>query len=247
MSDKFNGACHFYLMDVSLFDNGETFESHYNMVPAYRREKIDALGVRSAKNLSLGVGVLLEKAKENLDLRDGDFSSVEDANARTPYYYNLSHSGTRAICTVCNVRVGCDVERINTDVTRIEQKIRISERFFTKNEGERIRRSFSADEGLSQQEREMRLKEAVKEFYRYWTLKESVIKVMGLGLAMPLDSFEIDPDPDNPGLKLFGDWTAEHDVDPDGYRVYVPYNDGEYAYGLCIASQDQYEIIIHNM
>ena len=128
MSDNKSRICYLYIMDVSRFNYEDTFNTYYNMVPPSRREKIDALIPRASKNLSLGVGVLLEQAKNMLGLRDEDISSVEDIEREAPFYYNLSHSGRRGICAVSDVRIGCDVERIETDESRAETKMKISGR-----------------------------------------------------------------------------------------------------------------------
>ncbi|MBR5337827.1 MAG: 4'-phosphopantetheinyl transferase superfamily protein [Lachnospiraceae bacterium] len=242
MADSNSRICYFFIMDVSRFNHGDTFKNYYNMVPAYRRDKIDALKPASAKNLSLGVGVLLEEAKNRLGLKDDELSSVEDVEREAPFYYNLSHSGQRALCALSDVRIGCDVEKIETDEARAESKMSISGRFFSEGEARRIKESFNIEGGLSELEKRARMETAAEGFYRYWTLKESVIKVTGQGLAMPLDSFEVDISGSGIGLKEIGDWPGLHDIDLGRCRLYVPYTEEEYAYGLCIASPEEYSI-----
>ena len=240
MTDK---ICYLYIIDVSRFNHEDTFNTYYNMVPPSRREKVDALIPRASKNLSLGVGVLLEQAKNMLGLRDEDISSVENVERKAPFYYNLSHSGQRGICAVSDVRIGCDVEKIETDESRAETKMKISGRFFSKGEAEHLRALFEIKDDLPELERRARMESAAEIFYKYWTLKESVLKVTGQGLAMPLDSFEVDLRGEEPELKTMGDWTGLHGIDLSSHRLYVPYSEGEHAYGLCIASPEDYSVI----
>ncbi len=230
------------MMDVSALENEDMFSRYYKTMPEYRRKKTDAIRPGSGKRLSLGVGILLEHAKGSLGIGEKDIASVEDAGRDAAFYYNLSHSGSRALCSVCSRRVGCDVERIRTDEEGIRRNIKVSARFFTKSEAEYINKRISLGADLPGQERADAFETVAIDFYKYWTLKESVIKVTGRGLSMPLDSFEIDISGEEPGLKFIGDMPLLGGKRPDGYRLYIPVTDKEYAYGLCIAAPEKYII-----
>ena len=93
-------------------------------------------------------------------------------------HFSLSHSGSRVMCAVSQVQVGCDVQaagRTDADLRRIGKVLRA----LAPGEQERIRSDPDA-------------------FYRIWTLKESFLKLTGKGLALPMSSFEIRLDP--PGI-----------------------------------------------
>ncbi len=87
--------------------------------------------------------------------------------------FNLSHSGTLAALAIgaATPEIGLDIERIRP----IEDTV--------------ARRHFSPAEyaALSR----LRGDDWLTGFYRCWTRKEAIIKARGLGLAMPLDSFDV--------------------------------------------------------
>ena len=68
--------------------------------------------------------------------------------------------------------IGCDIEKV-TDIG-----LDIAKKFFFREEYENI-----AAIPASEKRNEL--------FFRYWTLKESFMKVTGLGMKLPLDSFSI--------------------------------------------------------
>ncbi|SHN69358.1 4'-phosphopantetheinyl transferase [Paenibacillus sp. ov031] len=86
--------------------------------------------------------------------------------------FNVSHSGDWiALISGGEADLGVDVEKI----APIDMKI--AERFF----------SLTESGFLTAEPAEMQL----ETFYRLWTLKESYIKAVGMGLSMPLDSFSM--------------------------------------------------------
>ncbi len=88
--------------------------------------------------------------------------------------FNLSHSHGMAAVAVAGVDVGVDVEYIE----RHTEVGEIADRFFVPEEAQPILKS------ASQGDRSV--------FFDYWTLKEAYIKVRGMGLSIPLDSFAMD-------------------------------------------------------
>jgi 4'-phosphopantetheinyl transferase len=87
--------------------------------------------------------------------------------------FNLSHSNEWVVCAFSRLDIGVDIEKISSI------KLEIAKRFFTKEEYDRI---LSKD-----------AHERIVYFYELWTLKESYIKALGLGLTIPLNhvSFNI--------------------------------------------------------
>ena len=160
-----------YITNIEPLGDEGLFQSLYELMPAYRREKIDRLKCVPDKNRSLGVGALLMYAllREGLDpltpvkiAPDGKPSLEGD-----PLYFNLSHSGDMAMCIISDTSVGCDIESMKK-----EPNLKVAKRFFTEKEYESIRDK--------------------RDFYRIWTLKESYVKLNGEGIKGILDSFSID-------------------------------------------------------
>jgi 4'-phosphopantetheinyl transferase len=88
--------------------------------------------------------------------------------------FNLSHSGDVALLAVTrNRELGVDVEQIRSDFTSDD----IAARFFAPEECAKL-------ETLLPHER-------ADAFFNCWTRKEAYIKARGLGLSIPLDSFEV--------------------------------------------------------
>jgi 4'-phosphopantetheinyl transferase len=121
--------------------------------------------------------------------------------------FNLSHSGVFALLAISKYRkVGVDVEWMGRGV-ELEA---LARRFFSDRENAEF----------ASVPRESR----VIAFYRCWTLKEAYIKAHGLGLSLPLDSFDVSLTPnDNSALKgtrpnpeEASHWILRSlDVDPD--------------------------------
>jgi 4'-phosphopantetheinyl transferase len=97
--------------------------------------------------------------------------------------FNLSHSHDRALLAVALGReVGVDVEFARP----LDDADLIATSFFSLAERATL-------QTLPEEEK-------AAAFYRCWSRKEAVIKVMGLGLSMPLDGFDVTLAPDAPAL-----------------------------------------------
>ncbi len=99
--------------------------------------------------------------------------------------FNLSHSRDLAlIAFTCARQVGVDVEYMRADLSHEE----LAERFF------------SPQENALLQALPLSIKQAA--FYHCWTCKEAYIKARGLGLSLPLDSFDVSVHPEEPAKLL---------------------------------------------
>ena len=99
--------------------------------------------------------------------------------------FNLSHSGDMVLIGITkDIPIGVDVE----EITPIPDLNQIAARYFSESEhSDLVTLSDSA---------------RIPAFYRCWTRKESLIKAIGEGLSMPLDSFRVSLLPDEPA-RLF--------------------------------------------
>ena len=85
--------------------------------------------------------------------------------------FNISHSGEYVICAIGkNVRIGIDVEEIKkTDLNNFK-KVMTGEQWTAIHQSP----------------------EPFKTFFKYWTIKESVIKADSRGLSIPLLNIQIE-------------------------------------------------------
>lgn len=158
-----------YVTDILPLSDGKLFAEYYKQMPVSRKEKIDNKKQNSDKLRSLAAGILLNK----VFLDNGyNLSEVEvycnqhgKPYAGVNFYFNISHSGDKVICAVCNKEIGCDIEKIRD----INESL--------------IARCFT--------EKEQSIIDDEIKFFRLWTAKESLLKAMGIGITEKLKSFEL--------------------------------------------------------
>ena len=89
-------------------------------------------------------------------------------------HFSLSHSGDRALLAISDTLVvGADLEQV-----RPLEHLELARRNFHPQEVAAI--ESQPTEGEQRQA-----------FFRIWTLKEAVVKALGVGLSLPLDSFAV--------------------------------------------------------
>lgn len=114
------------------------------------------------------------------------------------HFFNISHSGNWIICVVDTECIGIDIEKIEViDVKKFGS-------IYTTNEYNRILSSNTP----------------IELFYRLWTIKESFTKLIGRGLQIPLNDFEVYD-------------TIEYDNEQYFYKEYSDFE----GYALTICSQ----------
>ena len=200
--------------DSEALRDSARFADAYARVSAARRAKVDRLKAEGPRRLSLAAGVLLADTLADLGVAGAMAEDEEDTNGK-PFlprcpelHFSLSHSGTAAMCAVADRPVGCDIETVTP------RSLRLAERFFSAAEQTRI---FSQAAEDARQDM----------FYRIWTLKESFIKCIGLGLALPLDSFSVYPED-------AGEIVLIQDADPGGFRLSELEGPEGYRCAICI-------------
>ena len=164
-----------YVADVNALNDEKVFNYFYNLMSSDRQNKIDAYSLRKDKNLSLGAGILLKVALSKIGLNLNE-QTIEYRQNQKPYllnssiYFNISHSQDKVMCVLADSEVGCDIEKIE------DVNISVAKRYFNKQEYEIIKNQ--------KQQVEKKFM-----FFRLWTLKESFLKITGLGGKLALDSF----------------------------------------------------------
>ena len=97
------------------------------------------------------------------------------------FYYNISHSEGVAVCGLSDYPIGIDIQKIPENTHRI---LRIAKRFFSAEEQESLQSLQDTNETAAM----------CRLFCRYWTARESYIKLTGRGLAEPFENFRPDLD-----------------------------------------------------
>lgn len=196
-----------YTADTEPLCDAALFQDAYGAVSPERRAKTDKLRFEADKRLSLGAELLLMRACRDFGIRYEAERITENAYQKPGFAsgaaeFNLSHSGTKVMCVMSEIPVGCDTEKLGNADTEIAKRFFHAEEYAAllaeKTDG--VRRDL---------------------FFRLWTLKESYIKCIGRGFCLPLNEFCVSVTPagatlvrsvDGSGCRFF-----EHDPG-DGYK-----------------------------
>ena len=166
-----------YASDITALKNDEKFMALLPKLTGRRREKMRAYAHRNDALRSMAAELLLIHALTDSGIDPRSVSVCETEEGK-PYlegvrdfHFNLSHSGSLAVCAVSFLPVGCDVQKI-TDV-----KLELARRFAP--EEYEIITAHTGDKA-----RDL--------LFRFWTAKESYIKAVGTGFRTSLNSFSVD-------------------------------------------------------
>jgi 4'-phosphopantetheinyl transferase len=98
-------------------------------------------------------------------------------NTKEPLSFNLSYRGSQFLAGISNCStMGVDIEKIR-DVDNVSG---FSECYFSEKEQEQINRQDNRQDQLSL-------------LFKFWTMKESVIKAFGTGFTKPLWNYDLSP------------------------------------------------------
>ena len=130
------------------------------------------------------------------------------------------------MCVMGDVPVGCDIERIRKVNPGIEK------RFFSGKDNELL---YDAKQKGEQEYR--------NRFYTLWTLKESYIKCIGLGLKCPMNSFSFVSDGTEYSIEDMPEYVFHTEIE----RLFKNEDENkkiidEYAYSVCMNSSVKPEI-----
>ena len=161
-----------YLLDVSALDQEKNFRHWYDLMDENRKNKIDAIKPQKGKLLSLGAGILLKKALENEGITDFElcYKGREKPylSGREDVFFNISHSGEMVALGISDKEIGVDIEKVREfKDPLIRYVFNDTDISFAKN---------------------LPPKWA---YTRLWTIKESLMKHSGLGIALVPKKIEI--------------------------------------------------------
>ena len=171
-------AVELYLIHTEFLDDEVVFRQKLKQVSDKRRDKGLNYKTREDQKRSLAAGLLLEHvigekgySGEQVEMDENGKLYLPDVN---DFFFSLSHSGEYAACVVCDVPVGVDIQQ------KRATRANIAKRFFKTEECQSI-------EKQPHEKRD-------DLFFRYWTGKESYLKLKGKGILGGMDTFFVDLD-----------------------------------------------------
>ena len=170
-----NTICWYY--DVSELQDSRAFQQGMASLPwKARREKVGRFRYDRDQRLCLGAGLLAAHALKQAGARDLTLAESENGKPELSHgsglFFNISHSGTLAVCAVSGRPVGVDVEqeKENIDISDFRQCFQPEEMAWIRSCGN-----------------------PVHAFFRLWTRKESYLKRLGTGLLSRPDAVSVLP------------------------------------------------------
>ena len=205
-----------YIMSTEPLRDEHVCALAYSRLSAERKARADRMRQTADKILSVGASLLLEYALGRLGITDPRYSYGERGKPfladREDVHFNLSHSGGRVMCAISAYPVGCDVERINEVSAKMEDLV------------------LSASERRICSESEDRN----KTFFRFWTSKESFVKLLGEGMSITLSKTEVELCHEREGIGSATSSAAENTK----YYVKEYFADDGYCYACCSAEDE---------
>ncbi len=157
-------------MNIDLLEDQAQFDLWYDKMPDFRKRKIDALKPHRSKLLSLGAGMLLDKAMKDCGFDDYEIELMENEKphikGRGDVFFNISHSGELVVIGISDKEIGVDVEKIK----RFKESL-INYVFMPQ------------DQELAKELMESE-SDKDKVYTRLWTVKESIMKHCGMGISL---------------------------------------------------------------
>lgn len=174
MKQNLENNNYLYITTIKSLDDKDKYDEAYNSLSTQRKQKVDKLKLLDDKKRSILAEVLLKKALKDLSITC--VFEYEYNEYGKPYlkdnkniYFNISHSGEYVICVLSKDEVGCDIQEIK------EVNIEGISKYYTKNEYLSIKKSANPKDL----------------FYRFWTTKESYMKLIGKGFSFNLKDFDL--------------------------------------------------------
>lgn len=159
----------------------DTFQEALQILSADERERCDRLHFKDSRRDFVAAHALLRRSLSAYTARHsppetwgfetglrGKPALSQMSTANEVIEFNLSHTRGSVACAISSVRVGVDLERLNPETNFLE----IAERFFHAKETSALRA--------------LPLHEAAIRFIELWTLKEALLKGLGLGISEEL-------------------------------------------------------------
>lgn len=200
-----------YYADIREMEDDGLYSAAFSLASDERKERIRKYPSGKDRRLSLAAELLLKKALLGRNLPFDDLH-YEYGKYGKPVlkgipdiHFSISHSGNYALTAVSDHEIGCDIELIRP------MDLSVARRFFHPEEYAHL--CAAAPEAQTEL------------FFRYWTLKESFLKITGMGLRLPMNAFRIDLS--GSGIRIF------QTADQNHYRFHEPAVSAGYRCAVC--------------
>lgn len=167
-----------YIINIRQLEDEAFFRKMLALTSPYRRQKIALLKNDNDKRRSLGAAVALNKALGDYGLEERAMEYELGSHGKPllrfhpEIHFSLSHSKDYAICSIGSEDIGNDIEWVRSG------KDNVAKRFFAAEELAWIKNAVDS-------------KERDERMFRIWTMKESFLKVTGLGMSLSLKDFAV--------------------------------------------------------
>ncbi|WP_022769708.1 4'-phosphopantetheinyl transferase family protein [Butyrivibrio sp. NC2007] len=159
-----------YVMNIDILEDQVQFDLWYDKMPEFRKRKVDALKPHRSKLLSLGAGMLLDKAMKDCGFDDYEIELSENGKPRIKgrgdVFFNISHSGEMVVLGISDKEIGVDIEKVKHFKESLVNYVFMPQ-----------------DQDLAK-ELMMSESDMDKVYTRLWTVKESIMKHCGKGISL---------------------------------------------------------------
>jgi 4'-phosphopantetheinyl transferase len=183
-----------FIADVRVWYAPQRLAAAMKEVSKERRERAERLKTVSAKALTVGAEMLLQKAVAQSYGIHGPLAIKVGMDGK-PWLrdypeicFNLSHSGHYVACGLGSRPVGVDIQKME------RPNLKLARRFFAPSEADWLWA--------------LPAEKQTRGFCDLWALKEAYIKYTGKGFKLPLHTFQVDchdEEPIHPGTAIIFD------------------------------------------
>jgi 4'-phosphopantetheinyl transferase len=158
--------------------SANVFHSYLLLLDEHDQTKIKRFINWRDAHLSLFGRLLLIEGLTQQGYGPDKVKRIDHTHYHRPFFkdgpdFSISHAGRFVICVIADEKVGIDIEEIRPiDIGNFKSQ-------WTEAEWKRI----------------MEDCEPLRQFYRYWTRKEAIIKADGRGMRLPLHTFDVSATP----------------------------------------------------
>lgn len=180
-----------YHKNTAFLSDPEIYAQVYGSLSVHRQKNADRYRLENGRLLSVCAGALLDEALREYGLKEADMEYLEGPHGKPSFanapdiHFSISHSHEEVMLAISDAPVGCDIEQVRT------MKCSIVERFFSPCERSLILSSLPDAGETAAEGRPEYTGDAARAFFRIWTLKESFMKVTGMGLSLGPEQFSI--------------------------------------------------------